>query len=93
MQKEKLVRKFVEYLSLYFVDSQNFQRMNQLSWELAIWLPADLYINLGKALRKVEGKNIPDVVVDVRRWLYEDPGDLCGDNVIIHAKDIGKQEK
>jgi hypothetical protein len=89
--------KIAEYLSLYYEDSHNFQKLNQLSWELSLWLPADIYANLSRALLNIgpemdiNKKTILDILIDIRRLLLKDPGNLTGANIIVHAKDVGRK--
>ncbi len=91
--------KVAEYLSLYYEDSHNFQRLNQLSWELSLWLPDDIYMNLSKALKNIgpemdiSKKTILDILVDTRKLLLKDPGNLTGDDIIVHKKGIGKNSE
>lgn len=62
-----------------------YRRLNQLSFELALFLPADVYKQLGPALAKApSGKTAGDILVDVRKHLLSDPGDLTAENIIYH---------
>jgi len=89
--------KVAEYLSLYYTDSQNFQRLNQLSWELSLWLPADIYNTLSKAMENigpgmdVNKKTILDSLIDIRKLLLKDPGNLTTEFIRVHGKDIGRK--
>lgn len=83
--------KVAEYIALYYENSDNFARMNQLSFELALWLPADIYKSLGKALKKEEGeKNIFQILIDIRKIILRNPGDLTDKNIIWHAEGAGR---
>lgn len=99
LKARERAEKVAEYLSLYYTNSQNYERLNQLSWELSLWLPADVYANMGKALKNigpemdVKKKTILDILIDVRKGLLKDPGNLKADDIVVHAKDIGKTEK
>ncbi len=94
--KEKS-EKIAEYLALYIEDSQNFTRLNQLSMELSLLLPDDIYMSLYPALINVgptmdtKKKKITDVLIDVRKLLLKDPGNLTSEHIIIHGKDLGKK--
>ncbi len=49
---------------------EEYRKANQLAWELAMWLPVDVYKTLGQALSKPDKKTNPlSVVVDVRKVL------------------------
>lgn len=86
--------KVAEYIALYQEDSKNFSRMNQLSFELALWLPEDIYKNLGKALIKADGeKNIFQVLVDIRKVILRKPTGLTDKDIIFHAEGIGKKRE
>ena len=72
---------------------EDYRIANNLAWELAMWLPADVYKTLGRALSKPDEKNNPlSVVIDVRKVLLGDEvGDLTKDDIIHHAPGIGKK--
>jgi hypothetical protein len=97
LRAKERAEKVAKYLSLYFKDSQNFQELNQLSWELALWLPDHIYLNLTKALKNVGPEmditkpTILDTLIETRKVLLKKPGSLVGDNIIVHGKDFGKQ--
>jgi hypothetical protein len=97
LKVKERAEKIAEYLSLYYEDSQNFQRLNQLSWELSLWLPSDIYINLGKSLKNIgpgmdlSKKTVLDILIDTRRLLLKDSGNLKAGNIIVHGKGIGKK--
>ena len=73
-------------------DQKDYERANTMSWELAMWLPADVYRSLGRALSKPDAKNNPlSVVIEVRKILLgNEAGGLSSDEVIHHAPGIGK---
>jgi hypothetical protein len=73
-------------------DEKDYERANTLSWELAMWLPADVYRSLGKALASPDTTNNPlSVVIAVRKILLgAEAGNLTTDDVIHHAPGIGK---
>ncbi len=80
-----------EYLALYTHESTSYQRLNQLSMELALWLPADLYKRLAKAMQKFsagdhEGENIITVLMDIRSFLLGDTGGLTDEDIIVHRE-------
>jgi hypothetical protein len=45
---------------------ETYRRANQLSWQLFLWLPADVYRKLGKSLAKGDPKELTQSMVDVR---------------------------
>lgn len=71
---------------------ETYRRANQLSWELAIWLPEDLYNNMARAVVKPDEEINPlSVVSEVRRLLLgEKAGGLSPKKIAHHAVGIGK---
>lgn len=96
LRAKERAEKVAQYLSLYFKNSQNFQELNQLSWELALWLPDYVYKNLTKALKNIGPEmditkpTILDILIDTRKVLLKKPGSLTGNDIIVHGKDLGK---
>lgn len=70
----------------------DYRTANRLAWELAMWLPADTYRELGRALAQPsEAANPLRVSIAVRRILLgKDAGDLGPNDIIHHAPGIGK---
>lgn len=70
-----------------------YHKANTLAWELAMWLPTDVYIKLGESLTKPNTENNPlQVVIEVRQLLLkEKAGDLTADDIIHHAPGIGRK--
>ena len=70
-----------------------YRKANQLSWELAMWLPTDVYRSLGKALSKPDKEYNPlSVVISVRQVLLGNTsGDLTQDDIIHHAPGISQK--
>ena len=90
--------KVAEYLSLarnlkHDSNEEDYRKANTLSWELAMWLPTDVYQSLGKALSNPDQQTNPlSVVIDVRKVLLGNiAGELTADHVIHHAPGIGKE--
>jgi hypothetical protein len=89
-----------DYIAMWFVSGQVkeaktleevefYQRMNKLSFELALFLPADLYRDLGPSLIKApDSRDVGDLLIEVRKRLLAEPGDLTGNNVIYHFPGI-----
>jgi hypothetical protein len=69
-----------------------YQKANKLAWELAMWLPSDVYKRMAESLVNPNQQNNPLVViVAVRRLLLGDKaGDLSADNILSHAPGVGK---
>lgn len=72
-----------------------YERANQLSWEMAMWLPADIYRNMVKAIVAPDGSiNELTVVIEVRKLLLgEHAGNLSPDHIAYHAPGIGVYNK
>ena len=71
-----------------------YQRTNRLNWELAMWLPEDLYKAMMDAIAKPNDKNNPlSVVVAIRKYLLgATAGELSQNNIGHHAPGIGKNK-
>jgi hypothetical protein len=71
---------------------ENFRKVNQLAWELAMWLPEDIYRAMGRALTKPNEVDNPlAVVVAVRKILLGDSsGNLTQNDILQHAPGIGR---
>ena len=69
-----------------------YQRANRLNWELAMWLPEDLYNAMMSAIAKPSDKINPlSVVIDIRKYLLgNSAGNLSQNNVGHHAPGIGE---
>lgn len=85
--------KVAEYLALARTinpDSSDadFRKAEQLAWELAMWLPEDIYRAMSAALRNRTDKvNELSVVIAVRKLLLNDQaGSLTQDDVLHHPR-------
>lgn len=94
--REQAVR-VAEYLALarnLKEDSPDtdYRKANQLSWELAMWLPEDIYKQMVNSIAAPnEKENELSTVVSVRRLLLQkEAGNLTSDNIAHHAPSIGK---
>jgi len=69
-----------------------YRRANQLAWELAIWLPEDVYKAMGKALITPDSNINPlSVVIEVRKILLgKKAGSLTQNDVLHHGPGISK---
>jgi hypothetical protein len=95
--REQAVR-VAEYLALarsLKEDSpkSDFRKANQMSWELAIWLPDEIYKEMVRAITDPnENTNELTTVISVRKLLLkEKAGTLNSDNIAHHAPGIGKK--
>jgi len=70
----------------------DYQKANRLAWELAMWLPADVYKRMAESLVRPNEENNPlVVVVAVRKLLLGDKaGDLTTENILSHAPGVGR---
>ena len=89
--------RFAEYLALarnLKEDSPDtdYRKANQLSWELAMWLPEDIYKEMASSIATPNEKtNELSTVVSVRKLLLQkEAGNLTPDNIAHHAPGIGK---
>lgn len=89
------VAEYMEFANHLREDSPpaDYQRANSLAWELAMWLPSDVYKLMANSLVHPTEQNNPlEVVVAVRKLLLrEKAGDLTAENIINHAPGIGRQ--
>lgn len=95
--KLAIAEKVAEYLSLAPTlkagDSEHvYRRANQLAFELAILLPAEIYKSMAVALTKpTEAQNRLVVIIAVRTWLLDETSEDFGpSNVLQHAPGIGR---
>ena len=70
--------------------SEMYIRANQLSWELALWLPEDIYREATTALSSPNGAcNERTTVISVRKLLLkEEAGELDSGSIAFHAPNI-----
>lgn len=98
LKAKERAEKVAEYMALarkLKVDSsdEDYLKANRLSWELAMWLPTDVYKSLGKAITKPDKEINPlSVVISVRKVLLgNNAGDLKQEDIIHHAPGIGRK--
>lgn len=91
--------KVAEYLS--FVrnleensDKNDYIKANRMSWELAMWLPEEIYKEVVRAIINPNADtNELSVVISVRQLLLGDQsGNLNQNDVAHHAPGIGKKQ-
>jgi len=94
---QEQAEKVAEYLALASQlkkDSSeaDYIRANQLSWELAMWLPAEIYNQIMDAIvNPNDGANILTAVIGVRKLLLGHHAGMLGScNVGIHAPGAGE---
>jgi hypothetical protein len=101
LQWERKVREQAERVAEYLAlarqlneesSKDDYIRANQLSWELAMWLPEDIYKEAVHAIAKPDSdKNELSTVIAVRGLLLkDDAGSLTQDDIAHHAVGIGK---
>jgi hypothetical protein len=73
-----------EYLSLRNSDKNDVFLMNKLSWELALWLPAEIYQKMAHVVvNNPDAQKYKELIIEVRRLLLKDSNDkLTWDNII-----------
>ena len=73
---------------------ETYRRVNRLNWELAMWLPENLYNAMMSAIAKPDDNNNPlSVVVAIRKHLLGDAaGEISQNNIGYHAPGIGKNK-
>ncbi len=71
----------------------DYRKANQMSWELAMWLPDDIYKEMVKAVANPDMEtNELTTVIAVRHLLLQDKsGALTSENVAHHAPGIGNR--
>lgn len=88
--------KVAEYISLARSLRENstedeYRKANRLSWELAMWLPEDIYSQMVLAITNAnQTNNELTVIIAVRKLLLkEKAGNLTANEVAHHAPGIG----
>ena len=69
----------------------DYQKANQMAWELAIWLPSQIYQSMSVALTAEDGENNSlSVAISVHKELLGTAaGTLTQRDVLHHAPNIG----
>lgn len=63
-----------------------------MAWELALWLPEDIYRKVAKAVaRNDEENNILSSIIEVRKVLLAEPGSLTAGELFFHAPNAKAQ--
>ena len=91
--------KIAEYLALaLFLEESSskddYRKANQLSWELAMWLPEDIYTNVVYAVANSNNEvNAFSAVVKARKFILKDKaGNLDQKNIVFHYPGINKKK-
>jgi cell division protein FtsL len=73
----------------------DYERANQLAWELAMWLPDEIYKQMTLAIaRPNQNINELSVAISVRKLLLgKKAGNLGPDDIAHHAPGIGKRHR
>lgn len=76
--------KVAEYLALRASNTENVTLMNKLSWELAMWLPAEIYQQMAHVVvGRPNAQEYKQLIIAVRKLLLKNPSDpLTWDNII-----------
>lgn len=91
--------KVAEYFSYYFglqstSSEADYRRVNQLAWELALWLPEDVYRQVAKAVKhNDEDHNVLTSLIAVRKVLLQVPGSLSADELFLHFPNAKEKVK
>jgi len=74
--------------------SSDYERANQMTWELAMWLPTELYKKMVHAIAFPSPENnIQRVVIECRKLLLkENAGNLDSESIAVHGPGIGKKK-
>ncbi len=65
-------------------DKESSEEFDRQAWELSLWLPAEIYIELAKLLAgDASAKPLKEILIDVRKLLLKDnAGDLSADKIL-----------
>lgn len=69
-QRRERAAMIAELFAEWIAKPPDIKRLNRLSFEASLWLPADVVVELSKRLtHTADAKNIRELLVDVRRHL------------------------
>jgi len=91
---EKVAEYFSLARSLTINSSEDdYKRANKLSWELAMWLPSDIYKQMVFSIAKpsADTNELATIIAVRKLLLQEDSGDLTQDDIAHHGPGIGKR--
>ena len=87
--------KIAEYFAYYFrlkaeSSESDYRTANKLAWELALWLPQELYLQVREAVVNPDNNsNILSTIVAARKLLLKNPGSLTSEDIFFHAPNAG----
>lgn len=85
-----------EYLSIATTIQEDasegeYSKLNQLGWELAMWLPDKIYRDVAQAVISPTYEKTLETVITVRRYLLgESAGSLAATDVVLASPGIGR---
>ena len=87
-------RKRAEHVAAYMAKvaegnpGENFTELNKMAWELSLWLPAELYQKLARAVVENQSSAFwKGLLIDIRKEILGDEaGNLIADNIIHHTR-------
>jgi hypothetical protein len=85
-QAAKVAEYFSYFYHLQSTSSESYyRRANQLGWELALWLPEDVYRHIAKAVDGPDpNHNILTSIIEIRKLLLQTPDSLTADEIFYH---------
>ncbi|MFP3356837.1 hypothetical protein R0K17_05690 [Planococcus sp. SIMBA_143] len=99
LKAKEQAEKVAEYISIArnlneSRPNEDFVKANKLAWELAMWLPADLYKAMGQALvNPTDDNNELTIITKVRKLLLtNDIEGLTSKDILVHGPNIGKKD-
>lgn len=92
------IEKIAEYLAVATSLTKSspfsdYRRANELSWELAMCLPVDVYCEIAAGLlHSSKEHNYLTALIKAREYFFESPSLLTPDDIVQHAPGIGKRK-
>lgn len=73
---------------------EEYIKVNQMAWELALWVPKDLYVEIAQAAAMPDkNRNFFSAIIKARKLLLkEKAGDLSMEHALIHYPGAGKNK-
>lgn len=98
-RKRDVLASVAEYLAVASFLKENdppelYRKANQMAWQLAIWLPPDMYRKVVRGVSQMDLRGNWETLISVRKQLLgPEAGDLGPEDAILHAPGIGKTDK
>jgi hypothetical protein len=98
-KKREILASVAEYLTVASFLNENdppelYRKANQMAWQLAIWLPPDMYRKVVQGVAQKDFHGDWETLISVRKQLLgPEAGDLGPEDAILHAPGIGKSNK